>query len=322
MKKIIAVTYLVFCTYIGYTQCNIQSNYKPDGTIVRYLRPEMVAGNEKLEVGLSIQTNGSNYYLATIVRYLSTAYAPGDLTISNDLNQTSVLKLLRAEKTYLNGNDVYLAVYMLSKYDIKKLASSTLKYIMFETSDNTLNALKVSKNKDVIGIQYKCLSLSNSQVINRKRINSRAKSSETVITSPRYMPPEQALKYVLSHKDSIVPPKGNQAPKGMGLEESINLFNNPANKNVNVIPTGNKPTASNPIIENTDGSTSKYDAGYTAGNGESLKEYRERNRKAASQSTIEIIEEVLFVIILLIGLVFLIRFLLRNRSVIRKFFMG
>ncbi|MDB5089630.1 MAG: hypothetical protein JWR09_3624 [Mucilaginibacter sp.] len=155
MRKIITIIYLLFCAHAGYSQCNIQSNNKPNGSVVRYLRPEMVAANEKLEVGFSMQTNGSNYYLATIIRYLNLAYAPGNLTISNDLNQTSILKLFRAEKTYLNGSNVYLVVYILSKQDIKRLTSSNLKYIVFKTADNILN---VSKNKDVIAAQYKCLS--------------------------------------------------------------------------------------------------------------------------------------------------------------------
>jgi len=158
LKRLIIILCSFIFTPYGYAQCNIQSNYRPDGTEVRYLRPEMVAANEKLEVGFSVQTNGASYYLATIIRYLSTAYAPGDLTISNELNQTSVLKLFRSEKTYLKGSDVYLAIYILSKQDIKRLTSSNLKYVMFKTSDNILNSLKASKNTDVIISQYKCLS--------------------------------------------------------------------------------------------------------------------------------------------------------------------
>ena len=157
MKKLIAIVYVFMCSYTGYAQCNIQTNSRADGVVIRYLRPELVAANEKLEVGFSIQTNGSSYYLATMIRYLSTASAPGDLTISNELNQSSILKLYRAEKTYLKGSDVYLAVYILSKQDIKKFTSSNLKYIMFRTSDNTLNGLKISKNNDVIISQYQCL---------------------------------------------------------------------------------------------------------------------------------------------------------------------
>jgi hypothetical protein len=158
LKKINVIISLLICTHTVCAQCNIQINNRADGTVIKYLRAEHIASNEKLEVGLSLQTNGANYYLGTVIRYLSTAYAPtGDLTISTELNQTRVLKLYSSQKTYINGSEVYIAAYQLSKQDIKKLTVSNLKYITFETSDKVLNALKASKNKDVVINQYKCL---------------------------------------------------------------------------------------------------------------------------------------------------------------------
>jgi len=107
---------------------------------------------------------------------------------------------------------------------------------------------------------------------------------------------EKALKYVKAHPNAKLPD---------------------SNSNIDTSKVG----GFSPIIDSTDGN-SKYDAGYVAGNGESLKEYRKRNREAVIQGNIEIIAKVIFVIVLLTGLVFLIRLIFRNWAVIRKFFLG
>jgi hypothetical protein len=129
----------------------------------------------------------------------------------------------------------------------------------------------------------------------RKRANSTDTSRGSVI-KPGSMTPEQALKYVKAHPNAKLPH---------------------SNSNIDT----SKISDFSPIIDSTDGN-SKYDAGYIAGNGESLKEYRKRNREAVIKGNIELIAKVIFVIVFLTGLVFLIRLILRNWAVIRKFFLG
>lgn len=127
---------------------------------------------------------------------------------------------------------------------------------------------------------------------NPARIHLEVPSQDTVI-APGSMTPEQALKYAHSHKGKTVLSKNNQ------------------------------PVNSDPIIERTPGDTSsKYDKGYIAGNGESLEHYRKRNKQAAIKSDIDIVGEVLLIIGLGIALIFLIRLILRKWRIIKKFFMG
>jgi hypothetical protein len=142
---------------VAYSQCRVQKNVRPDGATIRYLSPEMVAGNDKLEYGMSLQTNGVAYYLASVIRFSEKALKPSELFIQYSSSQSSILKPYHAELSYMKGSEVYLVLYTLTKEDIKRLLLGDLKSFNFKTSDGYRNILTVSKNKDVLKRHYKCL---------------------------------------------------------------------------------------------------------------------------------------------------------------------
>ncbi len=132
------------------------TNYRADGAIIKYIKPKLIAKNERLEVGVGLQTNSSDYYLTFIVRCLKEVSTPGDLTIQYNSNLSDTFKLYHAEKSYKDGSDVYLAVYYLTANDAKNLKNNKIRYISFKDGD-TLNAMTAYANQDVLNRAYSCL---------------------------------------------------------------------------------------------------------------------------------------------------------------------
>ena len=141
-----------------WSQCNVQSNKRPDGVTIKFARPELLSKNDKAELGITLQTDGKSYYLGTVVRFLG-AYSKksvGSLTIRYSNNSSSILKLTESSLSYNRGSNVGIALYKLLLNDIKLIKANSLKTIYFKTEDNLIHLFKVSSNNIMVK-QINCL---------------------------------------------------------------------------------------------------------------------------------------------------------------------
>lgn len=138
--------------------CNVQTNNRPDGATIRYTRPTMVGSNNLLEYGLSIQTNGEEYYLVALIRFYGVGQrAVGRLNIQYTSPESSSLELYQSELTHLNGSEVCLSVYRLDEADIRRFQLGSLKSLNFKTDDGRIQIVAAKQNRNVLEMHYKCL---------------------------------------------------------------------------------------------------------------------------------------------------------------------
>ena len=159
LNKIILVTILAFlCLQKNYSQCNIKINNRSDGTTVRYLNPELVGIGTNCQLGLSIQTNGIDYFLTTTVRYFS-PYKKiiGSLKIQLSNNNSLDIPLYTSELATIKNEDVALSIFTLSEADVINMKKANIKTIIFKEDDDNNQIIIVDRNYDVLKRHIKCL---------------------------------------------------------------------------------------------------------------------------------------------------------------------
>ena len=145
-----------------YSQCDVKKNYRPDGVVVKYLNPELVGEGTNCKLGLSIQTNGSEFFFSTTVRYLNNSQKSiGNIKIQLSNSQSIALELFTSELATMKGSKVGLSIYMITEQDLIKLANSTIKTVVFKESNGINQIIELSQNFDVAQRHIKCLLASN-----------------------------------------------------------------------------------------------------------------------------------------------------------------
>lgn len=160
MRKFILLIVIVLSGLKVYSQCNLRTNNRPDGKTINYTSPQLISKNDKLELGTSIQTDGENYYLGTVVRFvnLKADKSIGNLILRFSNSSSSSLKLVEARLTYSKGSDVGIVLYKLEPSDIKLIKQNSITGINFKTQGGQLHIFKVLGNNQLIPRkQFQCL---------------------------------------------------------------------------------------------------------------------------------------------------------------------
>ena len=138
--------------------CNIKTVNRNDGTTVRYLNPELIGTGNKCELGLSIQTNGLNYFMSVTVRYFTQAYKiTGSLKIKLANEQSLELPIYTSELANMQNENVSLSIFYLNSNDIVKLKNSTIKTVAFQESSQIYQLILLNQNSDVAMRHLNCL---------------------------------------------------------------------------------------------------------------------------------------------------------------------
>jgi hypothetical protein len=120
----------------------------------------MVGSGTGCEMGVSISTNGTNYFFNTNVKYAKKSVkSDGTLVIVLKNNQSLNLKhyscQVVAGKT--KNSDVVMSVYSLAPMDIDKLKKASIEKIVFTEVGGKDQSIVLSKNFDVATRHLKCL---------------------------------------------------------------------------------------------------------------------------------------------------------------------
>jgi hypothetical protein len=122
------------------------------------MNPDMVGKGSSCELGLSISTDGTDFYLNTTVLYLSSPKKiSGDLIIELSNSKSLVLELYTSELATMKGSEVSVSVFFLRSSDVNELASNKIKKIVFKESSGKNQIIIVSQNSDLVSKQLKCL---------------------------------------------------------------------------------------------------------------------------------------------------------------------
>jgi hypothetical protein len=160
MKKYLFLfNLLIFiCNVNTLAQCNVKTNNRPDGVTVNYMNPDMVGKGSSCELGLSISTDGTDFYLNTTVLYLSSPKKiSGDLIIELSNSKSLVLELYTSELATMKGSEVSVSVFFLRSFDVNELTNNKIKKIIFKESSGKNQIIIVSQNSDLVSKQLKCL---------------------------------------------------------------------------------------------------------------------------------------------------------------------
>lgn len=145
-------------TYLASAQCNVKTNNRSDGAVIKYLNPELVGTGSGCELGLSISTNGTDYFFNTTIRYASTSVkSTGTLKIGLSNNLSLDLKLYSCELATMKNSEISVAVYLLTQSDIVKLKKSVISKIIFTELGGRNQIVLLSKNVDVALRHINCL---------------------------------------------------------------------------------------------------------------------------------------------------------------------
>lgn len=158
MKSLYLVILISLINILGFAQCNVIVNNRPDGVVVRYLNPELVGKGNSCELGLSVQTNGGDYFFTTTVRYSGNSQKQiGNLKIQLSNSQSLDLKLYKSELATMRNEQVGLGIYYLNSSDIQKLTNNSIKTVVFQEANNKHQIVTLGQNYDVAQRHIRCL---------------------------------------------------------------------------------------------------------------------------------------------------------------------
>lgn len=148
----------LFISYQGYSQCNVQTSNSSNGTTFKYLNSEMVGSGIGCELGVSISTNGTNYFFNTNVKYAKKPVkSGGTLIVTLKNNQSLNVKLYSSQITNGKKPEMVMGVYSLTPPDIEKLKKAEIEKIVFQEVGGKNQSILLSKNSDVAIRHIKCL---------------------------------------------------------------------------------------------------------------------------------------------------------------------
>jgi len=148
----------LFISYQGYSQCNVQTSNSSNGATFKYLNSEIVGSGVGCELGVSISTNGTNYFLNTNVKYAKKPVKSGGMLIVTLKNNQSLnVKLYSCQITNGKKQEMVMSVYLLTQSDIEKLKKAAIEKIVFQEVGGKNQDVSLSNNFDVAMRHIKCL---------------------------------------------------------------------------------------------------------------------------------------------------------------------
>lgn len=147
-----------FISYQGFSQCNVQTSNSSNGSTFKYLNSEMVGSGTGCEMGVSISTNGTNYFFNTNVKYdKKPVKSGGTLIVTLKNNQSLNVKFYSCQITNGKKQEMVMSVYSLTQSDIEKLKKAAIEKIVFQEVGGKNQDVSLSKNFDVAMRHIKCL---------------------------------------------------------------------------------------------------------------------------------------------------------------------
>ncbi|MCL9768876.1 hypothetical protein NAT47_00425 [Flavobacterium sp. HXWNR69] len=160
MKKLIILIIACHSFVNLYAQCDIKTNIRQDGNVIKYFNPKPIIKEKEYELGASIYKNQtSGQYLVSIIVLHKNGYSQdisGDLKIQTNSNNGISLKNIENKQVVMNGKRVTIGMFEIDKRSLIILKNNTLKSIFFEMNSKIYGST-ITENKSLFMNQLQCL---------------------------------------------------------------------------------------------------------------------------------------------------------------------
>jgi hypothetical protein len=139
--------------------CNCNTINRADGAIITSCDPLPVASDNKMEIGLSLMSNGTTIYGAISIRFTDNNIMPlvNNINIVLEDGQHISASYINQQKTVIGNSAVQLGVFELTSANVSKIKISNVSVINFTLSDNFARSFEARTNKDVLITHYNCI---------------------------------------------------------------------------------------------------------------------------------------------------------------------
>lgn len=134
-------------------QCDCETIRRNDGTNIVQCLPNLVAGDNYAEFGLSLASNGVDNYISLSIRFLkSHQNVNGNLSIRLENNNLLTFKYVNSQMQYTGGSKMCNAIFLLSSddSDLIKIKNSRIKNLSIKMEDGLLYTYNAKANLDVL----------------------------------------------------------------------------------------------------------------------------------------------------------------------------
>lgn len=159
--KIISLFLLIQLSTItfAFSQCNTKTVNRPDGVTMEYFNPKPVIRTDSYEVGAAIYKNKTTGDMTLNLSVLFKTRTPEKLTgnaiIQVDSEERIELKPVLSRLMKMNGRDVALGLFLITKRDYEILKKYPLKSVYFYLAAN-LTGNTVTENEIILENQLNC----------------------------------------------------------------------------------------------------------------------------------------------------------------------
>lgn len=158
MKAIFLITIASILSLTISAQCRVQTNQRDDGVTVRYLSPDRVGFSDRLILALSMQTNGEQYFIATLSLFETNATKlKGNLTLKFANNKSSTFQHYTSELTTYKGYPATISIFIADKNGLANISNSNITMALLQLSNDIYQTVIVKMNGDILKKQYNCL---------------------------------------------------------------------------------------------------------------------------------------------------------------------
>lgn len=158
MRNISILLIVILCSSKISAQCRVQTNQRDDGITVRYLSPDRIGISDKLILALSMQTNGEQFFIATLSLFESNAQKlKGNLTLKFSNNKSSTFQHYTSELATFKGYPAAISIFIVDKNGLANISRSNITMAMLQLSDGVYQNVIVKINEDILRKHYNCL---------------------------------------------------------------------------------------------------------------------------------------------------------------------
>jgi len=158
MKILFTAIAVITISLTAYTQCDVQKMNRADGTTVRYIKPDRVGISENMMLSLSVQTNGSKYFVMVLSVFQKSAVnLKGKLKIQLDNSKSVILDHFTSQATSFGKFPATNSVFPLSDTDLPLIAAADITVVTLQLESGEEITITPMANADILKKQYNCL---------------------------------------------------------------------------------------------------------------------------------------------------------------------
>ena len=158
MKRILLLALFCFHFIWIHAQCDCEKIQRSDG-IITTCKTLPVAGDNSLQLGLSLAYNGRDSFVNATIRFLTNSPLKiiGDLSFRLIDNNLISFKLVKTQGSLIGNSDVEIGIFNIDENQFSKIRKSKIQTITVLLSDNRMHTLEATLNQDILINQAKCL---------------------------------------------------------------------------------------------------------------------------------------------------------------------